>query len=250
MKWIILIVVLFIILVLYGGYSAQEDAKKKAVLLDSLRKKVSDIFSFTPTKQFEGEQSTYILAIDDSSEKILYVTEKEENLIDYSSVLSVELIEDEMTIQKKSSTRTIGGALVGGVLSGGVGAVIGGLSGSSTEKTKVSQLAVKILLKDIKNPYVIIQCLESIASMDSKGMFDKSSAYYKSRFKYASEIKDLLSIIIDRVDSREKTQQSDIKRNDTYRNISDELEKLYNLKEKGIITTEEFNSQKRKLLSE
>ena len=188
MKWIILILVLFIILVLYSGYSAQEDAKKKAVLLDSLRKKISDLFSVTPTIQFEGELSSYILAIDDSAEKIVYVTEKEETLIDYSSVLSVELIEDEMTIQKKSSTRTIGGALVGGVLSGGVGAVIGGLSGCTTENTKVSHLAIKILLKDIK-------------------------------------------------------------KNDTFHSISDELEKLYNLKEKGIITSEEFNTQKKLMLN-
>lgn len=31
-------------------------------------------------------------------------------------------------------------------------------------------------------------------------------------------------------------------------NVSDELEKLYNLKEKGIITNEEFEERKRKLL--
>ena len=57
-------------------------------------------------------------------------------------------------------------------------------------------------------------------------------------------IVDHVSVIIDLVDKENGVQ----KRKSTS-SIADELEKLYALKEKGILTEEEFQKQKDKLLS-
>ena len=50
--------------------------------------------------------------------------------------MSVELLEDNTTIASRSLGRTVGGAVVGGVLAGGAGSVVGGLSGNQTMKKK------------------------------------------------------------------------------------------------------------------
>ncbi len=47
-------------------------------------------------------------------------------LIDLNNVIDVQIIEDNQVINKVSNSSMIGRALVGGVLTGGVGAVIGG----------------------------------------------------------------------------------------------------------------------------
>ena len=43
----------------------------------------------------------------------------------------------------KSTGRTIGGAIVGGVLMGGAGAVVGGLSGDTKQKKEVKNMDIK-----------------------------------------------------------------------------------------------------------
>lgn len=68
---------------------------------------------------------------------------------------------------------------------------------------------------------------------------------YEQGLKDAQSIADLISIIIDDVDRRQKTSQQ----NNNSNSIADELAKLADLKNKGIITEEEFNTQKSKLLN-
>lgn len=58
--------------------------------------------------------------------------------------------------------------------------------------------------------------------------------------QYISNIKDTLDEIL--------TANSKISQVQTLGSVSDEIEKLYHLKMKGILTEEEFNKQKEKLL--
>ena len=69
---------------------------------------------------------------------------------------------------------------------------------------------------------------------------------YKQGLEHANKIVDLVSVIIDDVDKNEK--KSMIKNSST-NSIAEELSKLADLKDKGILTEEEFSIQKAKLLS-
>lgn len=51
--------------------------------------------------------------------------------ISIKDIIGVEILEDETIISKKSTSRTVGGAILGGV-----GSVVGGLSGSSIQNFK------------------------------------------------------------------------------------------------------------------
>jgi hypothetical protein len=108
-------------------------------------------------------------------------------------------LEDNTIFSKKSTMRTIGGAVVGGVFGGEAGAIVGGLSGGSSEHKKVSSVQVAILLRDIHNPRIVIDCFNSPVMTGSKETKVSSSTgdlYYKQGLEQANQIKDIISVII------------------------------------------------------
>lgn len=107
-------------------------------------------------------------------------------LIDLNNVIDVQIIEDNQVINKVSNSSMIGRALVGGVLTGGVGAVIGGNTAKSKLTNTVKVISLIFRMNDIDNPYYDI-----IVFSRSKGL-DRGSALFKSKYK---EILDLFGKI-------------------------------------------------------
>ena len=73
---------------------------------------------------------------------------------------------------------------------------------------------------------------------------------YKQGLNDAQRIADTLSVIIDATDKEAKTASNPIQQQKAVGSVADELGKLAELKNKGILTEEEFNEQKKKLLSD
>jgi hypothetical protein len=107
-------------------------------------------------------------------------------LIDLNNVIDVEIIEDNQVINKVSNSSMISRALVGGVLTGGVGAVIGGNTAKSNVTNTVKLISFRFKMNDMDNPYYDI-----IVFSHSKGL-DRGSALFKSKYK---EILDLFGRI-------------------------------------------------------
>lgn len=82
-------------------------------------------------------------------------------MIPFKDILSVEIIEDGVSVTRTSRSSQLGGALVGGVLSGGVGAIIGGASGSKTTTENIKQINLLITVNDIHNPIYTINFFSS-----------------------------------------------------------------------------------------
>lgn len=81
---------------------------------------------------------------------------------------------------------------------------------------------------------------------------EKSKNTYKSRIKEANAIKDLISVIIDNSNQQQAAQVTINPNPETPKvvsNIADELTKLAQLKDAGVLSEEEFQQQKKKLLS-
>ncbi len=72
---------------------------------------------------------------------------------------------------------------------------------------------------------------------------------YESLMKEVSGIKDIFSIILDMVDKNIAMQKNSPVIQQNSNSVADELAKLAKLKESGVLTEEEFNAQKAKLLS-
>ena len=71
----------------------------------------------------------------------------------------------------------------------------------------------------------------------------------KVGIEHAQAISDLVSVIIDDVDKAEKQSQSSVTTT-VVPSVAEELAKLADLKSKGILTEEEFDKQKAKLLNQ
>lgn len=252
MWWIF---ILILGLAIIGGIlQANSNMKKKKIRDEVLNQALAGIEDFNVSRKIDGFGGYYIFAIDENNEKIALVNHSSKQVFNFADVIGVELIEDGSTISKKSATRTVGGAIVGGVLAGGAGSIVGGLSGSSKQKNKVSSVSVKILLRNLDRPSLVVNCFDSRsmtterkASIETEGKME--SYIYKIGKKNADDIKDMISVIIDRCDSKVARSGSSENIERKSITISDELIKLKELQENGILTEEEFLLQKNKILN-
>lgn len=209
-------------------------------------------------KSSENEQSIFVngisttvpsdyIIVRDEAANMLFIVKTDQHIdtsiksIKYEDVIKIEIIEDGNTISSRSTSRTIGGAIVGGAILGGAGAIVGGLSGNTKSSKKVSSIKIKILLRSAVDNSYTFELLKSTELNLSKTLEKQS---YDSIMKTANEIKNILEVIIDKVDSASKSQS-----HNNIQSIADELEKLVMLKERGVLSEEEFIEEKRKLLN-
>ena len=105
---------------------------------------------FKPTKKV-GKY----FSVDDVNKKWCVPYSKESKAVyDYSDLLDYELIEDGNTVTSGS----LGRAIAGGLAFGGLGAVIGSMTGK--QKPTCNKLKIKITVKDIKHPALYISLLD------------------------------------------------------------------------------------------
>lgn len=241
-----LIIFLVIVVIVCGIMGGNYETKKQQAQAQQNAQTANSIDGFTPKIKINGVKGSYMFAIDDKSKQIALIKNGNKRLVPFNKIMSVEVIEDNKTLSSKSSIRTIGGAVVGGVIAGGAGAIVGSLSGNSTNKKKVSSLNVKIKVRDVNNPNLIIPCFDAQTMCSTKeikpeGMFGD---LYRQAVSQANRIADMISVIIDSEDKKAKTSSSN-----NSSSTADELAKLADLKSKGVLTEEEFNEQKKKLLN-
>jgi hypothetical protein len=74
-------------------------------------------------------------------------------MFNYNDIIQVELMENDESINVTSRSSQLGGAIVGGALAGGVGAVIGGLSGKQIQKRTVRNIQLVLTLDDLDEPF-------------------------------------------------------------------------------------------------
>ncbi|CAG5074462.1 hypothetical protein DYBT9623_05149 [Dyadobacter sp. CECT 9623] len=242
MEWIFFGALFIVLIVL----AVRHEANKVSERTNIVQSKLASIENFSCSKQINGIKNFYIFAVDDINKKISLVTEINNYIIEYSDIIAVEILQDGNIVQQKSTTRTIGGAVVGGLLAGGVGAVVGGLSGSSTHKSKVSSLYVKILLRNVGVTSLLVKCFDALP-MTAKKEVEITDDIYKIGKNHADSIKDLVSIFIDQIDQSSKLINTS--NNNLTISISDELMKLSILKDKGVLTESEFLAEKSKILN-
>lgn len=145
----------------------------------------------------------------------------------YDNLLSFELIENGESITKGG----LGRAVAGGLLFGGVGAVVGGVTGRKKSKEVCKSLRLRV---SIKNAHTNIVYINFITSETKMGSF-----IYNVSMDSAQRCIAALETI------------NDFNQNSNSQSISvaDEIIKFKNLLDQGIITQTEFETKKKELLS-
>lgn len=157
---------------------------------------------------------------------------KDPTVYKYSDILEYELIEDGESLTRGG----LGRAVAGGFLFGGVGAVVGGVTGGKKTKSIINKMQIKITIKDINNPVVYINLI--VVSTKS------SSMIYKSAQNSAQNILSTLSVILDNMKEQDK-----VSNNNASVSVADELVKMKKLFDDGILSKEEFEKAKEKILN-
>ncbi len=154
---------------------------------------------------------------------------------DYEDIVNFELIEDGETIFSGGLGRAAAGALI----FGGVGAIVGGVTGGKKSKSLCTSLMIKISINNIQNPVEYINFINTPTK--------KKSSSYQSAFKLAQECLSILEIICQDVENNSLPIKAN---SDTGSKFSeaDEILKFKNLLDAGIITEDEFEQKKKQLL--
>lgn len=247
MDWFIALIIIIVVPII--GYvvwymNNKEKAEKRRVILNEKIKKLPNQQSL---KLIEGKMNRYAFIVDNVGRKIFYIDEVKTTDIPFDKIINIEVIENNTILSSKSTSRTVGGALLGGVLAGGAGMVVGGLSGDSKQKKKISEVKVKIKVRDYNTPSIIIPCFIG-RELAFEGEVEPTDLTYQGELQNAQKIADYVSVIIDDVDRQEKQTQTSQSLSSEKSSVADELAKLAKLKADGVLTDEEFQIQKAKLL--
>lgn len=222
--------------------------------------KVKDIFNYINASSLpkkRGDKSTintkdvgnYLFIMDDFFKVLVLVGSSTREIFNYSDIIEVSYEENGSQLYTKSAGRTVGGAIVGSVLMGGAGAVVGGLSGGSKQNKEIKNMDIKILLRSTSRTTCVLHFKDVDRVLKTKDETDRK--LYETYVKNANQAKDILSIIIDNAKQSsapiaQLVAQPVVAPSSS--SVADELAKLAKLKADGILTEEEFQAQKSKLL--
>jgi hypothetical protein len=158
--------------------------------------------------------------------------------------MSVEIFEDGTSVTKTVRSSQIGGAVVGGLILGGVGAIIGGLSGKAETTRKVNRIDLRIIVNDTTHP------LHDVVFLNVETKND--TLRYQQAMQQARHWNGVIEVLINRANAEDKqTTIDDVKQKQFIPPISaaDEIKKLSDLYTTGTLTLDEFKQLKQKLLN-
>lgn len=149
-------------------------------------------------------------------------------LFSYDQIVSFELLENGESI----ASGGVGRAALGGLMFGGVGAVVGATTRSY--KSVCNELKIKVTVRDYEEPAFYM----SLLVVETK----KTSMAYKDAMKAAQDILSKFQIITsDRSNPNVPTVS-------TINNKFEEIRQYKQLLDDGIISVEEFEAKKQELL--
>jgi len=162
--------------------------------------------------------------------------------INVVQILGYELIDNSTVIERKSSN--FGKMIAGGLLFGGLGAVAGSMNSSQKKEYKTkSDFRVRLILDRLSNASVDLKC----ESSEKAYQLLYTLALLEERFYKKNQV------------DRKYTPNNDvkiIKETNTEKNIEedkksyyDEIMKIKDLCDKGIISTDEFETLKKRIIN-
>lgn len=179
-------VVILIAIAIIGGLvwvvvSSQSTYKKNAAraeaqrmsLLSSPMHKIEDAFV-----HIDGTG----LGIDPTNREVIIVNNGDQRVYPFEDITFASICEDSTTISQTNRSSQLTGAVVGGLISGGVGTIIGGLSASQTTSDVIKSISLKIGVNDFISPAheITFLCHSSGFKKDlnsfTKKLYNESSA--------------------------------------------------------------------------
>jgi hypothetical protein len=234
-----LVGIVFVLAIVAGIFPVVVISKKKKAMEAYL----SEIPDFSVAQKVIGNDGATGLAIDEQRKKVCLIDHRQQNVscrvVTYKNLLSSEIFEDGSAVTKTVRSSQLGGALIGGLALGGVGAIIGGLSGKTKTSGKVKRIDLRITVNDTQSPLHDVNFL--ILETKQNGII------YQNAMKTARHWHGLVEVLIKRADMEDREGHSAASE-PRHASVADELKKLAELRDSGVLSAEEFQQQKTRLL--
>jgi hypothetical protein len=244
---VVIIIVVLVVVFIIGSFVFY--LLKGKLILEGIEKALSSLHDFSASQKIMSFDFKSGLAVDEQRKKVCLISVKKQvvkvRVISHSDLVSCELFEDGTTITKTVRSSQIVGALIGGVVAGGVGAIIGGLSGKTATAGKVKRIDLRLIVNDTKNPLHDINFINLTNSELSK-----DSPAYQKIMQEARHWHGLIEVLIKKADSEDRARTSQEMPAMPPRSIADELKKFVDLRQSGVLSPDEFQQQKLKLLGQ
>jgi len=154
---IIFVALILIVALIYAWYYQLSIVPKRVILQENTDyiKKNLNAEGFVTSKTVPIAHET-VLRIDQTQENIALCFNRtgEYHIIPFGDIVSVAIYEDDT--EKK--TAGVGGAILGGMIAGGVGALIG--SSSADTERLIHKLQLRIFTRNIENPIHVVNALK------------------------------------------------------------------------------------------
>ncbi|MFD1385665.1 SHOCT domain-containing protein [Oceanobacillus oncorhynchi subsp. oncorhynchi] len=150
-----------------------------------------------------------------------------EEVYDYGDIINFEILEDGESV----ASGGLGRAMVGGILFGGAGAIVGGVTGRKKSKEICNSLRLKMTVDNINKPVVYIDFIDT--------PIKRNSDVFKGIAEMAQESLSTFQLICDKQEPENNQQNT---------SASDEIKKYKELLDSGAITDDEYNQKKKQLL--
>ena len=213
--------------------NAQQESNKKYISETLEKKKAA---GFILTEHVADVSDDWDILIDDHKKEFVVILSKSRTILEYAfdSLVDYELYEDGRSIIKSSAENT---AFADTLLYGKAGAAAAATAPKEVHEY-CSDVHITLVINDMKRPQIIIPLI----SMETL----KTSVEYKYAIETAKKITAMCAVIKANQTPKE-TKEEKVKSIDSADQYG-EISKIFELKEKGIITEEEFNMKKKQLL--
>ena len=197
-----------------------KEAIKKNEIFQEKQRKRQEIFNVTLNVENQ---------IDVDEHNGLFRKKKSSDIYSFEEILDYEILENGGSV----ASGGIGRAVVGGVLAGGVGAIVGG----STRKQKniCNSLELRVGIKDSYDQNLYFKFLTSDT--------DRSTKFYELNMEYANNLMSFFNNEVKKIEDQNNAS------NDSKMNPYEELIELKKLLDLGIVTQAEFDQKKKQLLN-
>ncbi|HHE8717981.1 TPA: hypothetical protein ACPGBK_001201, partial [Haemophilus influenzae] len=234
---IILLVLILYLFIVFDSYFEKKRNSRIDMIFDQISR-------FSIEHKYAGFKT--LVAVDRELENICLIelnnipkglednSEKTFKYLKAGDILQVELFEGGNSVT--SSSRSIGGAVVGGALFGGVGAIVGGLGSSTKSSETVNKIEIRLVVNDKTNPIYDINFLSTeIDKNELPSIYEGISKQARTWYGY-------FEVMINNA----KNNVEEIKEKDI--DVITKLERLNLLKASKAISEEEFSILKKDLL--
>jgi serine/threonine protein kinase len=149
MAGVVLFVIISAIALFILAYSVGAHRREVAA---NMEREIRSSTGFSADDVYVGPHDRHGLAIDNTRGLVMLIDSTRRRTVGFDRVVSAEVIEDNVTLM--TTKKGFGGVVVGGLLAGGVGAIVGGLTARQKTKSSagVRSIALAIIVDDFNAP--------------------------------------------------------------------------------------------------